>query len=114
MIMEVHFLSFTPKLKNLCLILRSLRKKLQKLFANFPPSKAHGCDDISVSMLQLRPDKFAYPLRLIFQKCIETGSFPDSWKKANVQHIRKKNNRQLIWNYRPIPFFLYVAKSLKK
>ena len=41
--------------------------------------KSHGCDDISVTMLQL-----------IFQKCVLTGAFPDSWKCANVVPIHKK------------------------
>ena len=55
--------------------------------------KAHGCDNISMAMLKLCPGEIAVPMSLIFQRCIETGKFPDSWKLANVQPIHKKNNR---------------------
>ena len=34
-------------------------------------------------------------LYLIYMKCLETGRFPSSWKKANVLLIHKKENRQL-------------------
>ena len=52
--------------------------------------KSHGCVDISVTMLQLCPTQVAVPLQLIFQKCVLTGAFPDSWKCANVVPIHKK------------------------
>ena len=61
---------------------------IKKLNAN----KAHGCDEISVAMLQLCPNEIAIPLSMIFQKCINTGMFPDSWKYANVQPIHKKKS----------------------
>ena len=41
-------------------------------------------------------------LSLIYQSCLATGTFPESWKCANVQPIHKKNNRQFKSNYRPI------------
>ena len=64
--------------------------------------KAHGCDNVSMAMLKLCPKEIAIPLTLIFQKCIDTGKFPDSWKLANVQPVHKKNSRQDKSNYRPI------------
>ena len=63
--------------------------------------KAHGCDNISMAMLKLCPAEIAIPLSLIFQRCMNTGKFPDSWKLANVQPIHKKNDRQIKSNYRP-------------
>ena len=76
--------------------------------------KAHGCDEISVAMLQLSPNEIAIPLSLIFQKCISTGMFPDSWKLANVQPVHKKRNRQLKTNYRPISLLPVCGKILEK
>ena len=53
-------------------------------------------------MLQLCATEVALPLCLIFQKCLSTGTFPDLWKRANVQPILKKNIRQIKSNYRPL------------
>ena len=65
-------------------------------------------------MLQLSPEKVAYPLRLIFQRSIDSGRFPDCWKKANVQPIHKKNSRQFVSNYRPISLLPIFGKILEK
>ena len=78
---------------------------------NMNSNKAGGYDGISIAMLQLCAPEVAIPLQIIFQKCINTGKFPDSWKYANVQPIHKKENRQIKSNYRP---YLYVEKYWKK
>ena len=50
------------------------------IIQKYSRNKAHGCDEISVAMLQLCATEVASPLSLIFQKCVTTGKFPDSWK----------------------------------
>ena len=77
-------------------------------------NKAGGYDEISVRMLQLCPSEVASPLQIIFQKCIDTGIFPDSWKYANVQPVHKKNDRQIKSNYRPISLLPICGKLLEK
>ena len=84
------------------------------IIQKYSTKKSHGCDDISVTMLQLCPTEVAVPLRLIFQKCVLTGAFPDSWKCANVVPIHKKNSRQLKSNYRPISLLPICGKILEK
>ena len=76
--------------------------------------KANGCDNISMAMLKLCPKEIAVPLSLIFQRCMNDGKFPDSWKLANVQPIHKKNNRQIKSNYRPISLLPICGKILEK
>ena len=53
-------------------------------------NKAHGHDDVSISMLQLSQKSILKPLKLIFENCLRTKLFPDQWKKANVVPIHKK------------------------
>ena len=65
-------------------------------------------------MLQLCATEVALPLCLIFQKCLSTGTFPDLWKRANVQPILKQNNRQIKSNYRPISLLPIGGKILEK
>ena len=42
------------------------------------------------------------PLKIIFEKKLGTGIFPDQWKEANVTPVYKKNDEQIISNYTPI------------
>ena len=66
------------------------------------PNKTHGCDNISIQMLQLCAESIHMPLGIIFRNNVKTGIFPDQWKLTNVTPIHKKNDKQLVSNYRPI------------
>ena len=52
--------------------------------------KAHGFDGISIALVKSCSLELAYPLKLIFSKCIEVGIYPDKWKHANVQPVYRK------------------------
>ena len=67
-----------------------------------------------MAMLKTCPSEIAIPLCMIFERCINSGKFPDSWKLANVQPIHKKNDRQLKSNYRPISLLPLCGKILEK
>ena len=88
--------------------------KIVEIILKLDAKKAHGCDNISVAMLKSCPNEIAVPLSIIYQKCVSTGKFPDSWKLANVQPIHKKNNRQIKSNYRPISLLPLSGKILEK
>ena len=49
---------------------------------------------LKVSMLKICAAEVALPLQLIFNDCISTGMFPDSWKYANIQPIFEKRKPQ--------------------
>ena len=83
---------------------------ISKLNAN----KAHGVDNISISMLKLCHEEVLLPLKLIFQKCLSDGKFPSSWKLANVQPVHKKDSRQDKKNYRPISLLPICSKIFEK
>ena len=44
----------------------------------------------------------AQSLRYIFNKSIETGTFPSGWKRAKATPLYKANEKDLADNYRPI------------
>ena len=50
------------------------------------------------------------PLKLIFNNILVTGIYPDQWKMANVTPVHKKDNKQIINNYRPISLLPIFAK----
>ena len=77
-------------------------------------NKAHGPDDISVSMIKLCGDSLVLPLNIIFNNILRTAKFPKQWKSANVTPVHKKENKQLIKNYRPISLLPIFAKVFEK
>ena len=90
------------------------KDQIIRIINNFNSNKAHGCDGISVSMLKLCAAEVATHLLIIFKKCIQLGEFPVSWKYTNVQPVHKKENRQIISNYRPISLLIICGKILEK
>ena len=85
-----------------------------KIIRSLDCNKAHGWDDLSVSMLKICDYSIVRPLCLIYKECLGTGNFPMSWKKANVLPIHKKESRQLKKNYRPISLLPICGKIFEK
>ena len=54
------------------------------------------------------------PLKIIFDNILETGIFPDQWKAANVTPVHKKNDKQVVSNYRPISLLPILAKIFER
>ena len=65
-------------------------------------------------MLKIVIEEVSIPLKMIFDRCIAEGTFPSSWKKANVQPVHKKNSRQDKTNYRPISLLPICSKIFEK
>ena len=63
-------------------------------------NKAHGHDDISIRMIKLCGKSIVKPLSMIFNNCIDTGTFPDIWKQPNIIPVHKKD-KQIVDKYRP-------------
>ena len=68
-------------------------EEVQNILRQLNVSKAHGPDDISAHMIRLCADQICEPLKIIFQNIIDTGTFPDQWKKANVTPVHKKKGQ---------------------
>ena len=65
-------------------------------------------------MLLLCGDTVAPPLKIIFTNILSTGIYPDLWKLADVTPIHKKDDKQLIKNYRPISLLPICSKIFEK
>ena len=88
--------------------------EIKDIISGLNSKKAHGPDNISVNMLKLCADQLSVPLKIIFQNIINTGIFPDQWKVANVTPIHKKNDKQVVENYRPISLLPILAKVFER
>ena len=49
-----------------------------------------------------------------FQNSIKLSHFSDIWKMSNIIPVHKKNDKQLIQNYRPISLLPIFGKAFKK
>ena len=72
---------------------------ISKLIVALNPNKAHGHDGLSIRMAS---DSISKSLSIIFRNCLKAGDFPAAWKKANVFLVHKKENKQILNNYRPV------------
>ena len=89
-------------------------KDIEKIIQNLDSNKAHGHDMISIRMLKICGKSIIKPLLMIYKKCLEKGRFPNEWKKANVVPVHKKNDKQLLKNYRPISLLPICGKVLER
>ena len=65
-------------------------------------------------MVKLCGNHLSVPLKIIFDSILVTGIFPDQWKEANVTPVHKKNDKQIISNYRPISLLPVLAKVFER
>ena len=57
---------------------------------------------------------FSHIIADLIKKCFETGTFPDSLKKAVVLPLHKKDNPDIMTNYRPISILDWLSKIIEK
>ena len=51
---------------------------ITSIIKSLKPTKAHGADNISISMVQLCGDSITLALTLIFKFCLRNGTFPET------------------------------------
>ena len=49
-------------------------------------------------MIKICDTSIFRPLQLIFQSCLESGKFPNEWKKTDVVSVHKKGDKQRLKN----------------
>ena len=106
--------TFLPRINNQIKDITVSREKVLKLIRTLDTKKAHGCDEISVSMIKICDSSIVDPLCMIFEKCLSTGLYPSSWKKANIIPIHKKESKQSKKNYRPISLLPIFGKIFER
>ena len=87
---------------------------IAKIIKLLDPSNAHGHDEISIRMIKLCAISIAKSLSYLFRNCFETNCFPKEWKKVNIVPVHKKNDKQLIENYRPVSLLPIFGQIFEK
>ena len=62
-------------------------EEILSLIRNLNPNKATGSDEISGQMLLLCDNSVVLPLKIIFENILNSSTYPDMWKLANVTPI---------------------------
>ena len=53
------------------------------------------------------------PLTILYNRSLQMGSVPDTWKQSIVSVLHKKGNKHCIENYRPISLTCIICKVLE-
>ena len=83
-------------------------------FSKLDISKSTGLDGIGPRFLKLSSGVITTSITFIVKKCLETSTFPLSWKRANVTPLYKNGPRDEINNYRPISVLPTLTKLIEK
>ena len=84
--------------------------------------KAHRHQDISIRMIKIYHRSLVKPLLILFQNSIKSSHFPDICLSfflcasiiSDIILAHKKNDKQLIQNYRPISLLPIFGKIFEK
>ena len=87
---------------------------ISDIISELNPNKSHGCDNISIKMIHICRNQIVFPLKLIFESCVNSGLYPDLWKMSNVCPVHKKESKNLLKNYRPISLLPIFSKIFEK
>ena len=79
-----------------------------KIIRSLNINKAH--DSIS----KICDKAIVKPLSIIYKNSIDTGIFPDLWRKSNIIPVHKKANKLLLQIYRAVSLLPILGKILEK
>ena len=71
-----------------------------------------GPENIHPLLLKECATELTYPLAIIFNKSMASGSLPQSWKLSHICPIYKKGSRGDPLNYRPISLNPIPCKTM--
>ena len=88
--------------------------EILKIIRALTINKAHGNDDFSIRMIKICDKSILNPLLILFKNSLKLSYYPDIWKKSNIIPAHKKNDKQLVNNYRPISLLPILVKIFEQ
>ena len=85
-------------------------EEISKIISELQNGKS---SDITISVIKKYSPEWSTILEIHFNLLVKIGEFPDPLKLGKVSPVFKKDNEELMKNYRPV-YFQYLVKSLKK
>ncbi len=78
------------------------------------PKKSFSEDCISNKLIKCLKYELLTPLKILFEKCLVTGTFPEVWKNSKLIPLYKKGPKHDPGNYRPISLLPVLSKVFEK
>ena len=89
--------------------------EILKILNSLDANKSTGPDQLPVKIIKLTAIIIAEPLAKLFNKSLQQGIFPKSWKLSDIKPIFKnKGSASNVSNYRPISLLPCLSKVLEK
>ena len=88
--------------------------EIKKILNEIPSKYNSGWDDIPSVVVKKSPDNILVALSHIFNLSLNTGIFPNLFKKAKIIPIPKVRNPKTLNQYRPISLLPIFSKILEK
>ena len=85
-----------------------------KIIKQLKSKSSFGYDGLSTRLLKEILPEVIKSIALIINQCMNTGVFPDNMKVAKVIPLHKKDDNNIIINYRPISLLPAMSKVLEK
>ena len=73
--------------------------------------ETHGYDDISIRMIKICDKSLKKLLVILFKNSTKSSYYPNIWKRCNIIPVHKKNDKQLVNNYRSISL-LHIFRNI--
>ena len=89
-------------------------EELKKAFSSLKPNKSEGIDEIHVNIIKTIFEFIEEPLHFIFNLSLKQGIFPNELKIAKVIPLYKKDEDDLVSNYRPVSILPCFSKILER
>lgn len=85
-----------------------------KILNQLDISKGAGPDGIPPLFFKSTADLICVPLSILFQKSLDSGTFPIEWKKSFIVPIHKSGSRTDVTNYRGISILSCISKIFEQ
>ena len=106
------FLEYLPTSNNSNIYLEdSSPEEVSKIIRELQNGKA---SDIPVHVVKEVSETISPLLSVLYNECMKTGTFPDDLKIGKISPIYKKDNSELLENYRPVSTLAIFGKIFEK
>ena len=88
--------------------------EIDKIIKKLGNKKSPGHDNIKSDLIKMVVNEICYPLKIIINQSLSTGTVPNDMKIAKVVPIYKKDSPQQFGNYRPVSVLPTFSKILER
>ena len=110
---NINPINITPISKSIYLQPTSTHE-INSIIQNNKSKTSLDTDYLNIKLLKISKDYIDLPLNHILNLYLSSGTFPLKMKLSSIKPIHKKNNINIISNYRPISILSQLSKILEK